>query len=1146
MSDSRRRKSLTILRPPVTALTPIDEPSGSSPPSSLLKKRLPENFASSSPIAPSPTSSLNPPSTPVTPIEIRHKSSMERLVQKARPRSLQRSTRPSSFLGSFKGLSLQDEEENNLTRTSSHPSVSSQSEYLYGLSSSQVLLHGDVQTASGVFRKRSQYLVLTETHLVKFRSQNRASEIFPCIPSSIGRASGNRHSRLSSSGSLHDLHASNEGLQAVPLNQIVAIYRLDDGKPYFSVDISCLDEESMQASSMTLQLHDPRDHDLWLSSIRGAAMNARLKDPLPFSQHLIEYTAKILEQERDYDPHQLHMFRVVQRSGKSGVGISRSSSDDLPKLTSNVCILAIGVFKLHLVPLPKSSRTLSSTSLSDLNGLSYGLTSLTEFTVGENDDSFLLKFRTPLRKHIPIHLASSCVTDIALSTRRTADFLRPKWPEQPFTWNCPEIMDEEFLPIPPIDEENEALNRTLAAYCAAYGLDASSIIYTVNPACEDGPAFCLITRSNGQNYTVLELLAVMRALRYNESFGTLSFSKIDLNDLQRLRDSFGDEHVAWRTRSGEPLDKDEERKYTLLVQEIRALALNSTSLRRLDFSYCLNNRSRSLHDKAEDQGCGVCEGLFKMCVKQATNIDWVILNGIPLSEVDLDYLFSAAIDRSCHFRAIDVGYCSLGDRSIHTVVNALTHQNATLECLDLSGNTARLDPQDLFSEFMSFCFIRKMNLSHISRVSSGDALLPAELLLKWKLEELLLSRTALNEESVDAIGVYLQSPQSAALKLLDLEQCQLSGKDAATLFDSSSKQDFHVRDLRIILSGNRIENGHDAFVDVIRRGKCPAQVVLQMIDYQTERNFRRLLDAFADCTCLIYLDVAKVSLPCDADKATCESLRRLLTSNHSLRYLDISGEQTHLVACSLGSGLNSALIGLKANTTLEVLRVEHQNLGLQGASTLASVIEENCTLKEIHCEGNEINLQAFTVLVNSLERNETVQYLPDMTTDRAWAQKKVEREVNSLIESNNAGSATMSSTKATVKRTLGRTMTGQRSNHSRISSGSLSTSDMQAAVGSLSEQWDKEVARLQEYLARNYHLADGMAPGPPGYIDVYRPGTSSSLEAAMRDFSLERTPKAELDRQLSEIDNVEGPEVLGDGLGDEAEDVGSPLEMRKQ
>ncbi|KAG8532064.1 uncharacterized protein KY384_003701 [Bacidia gigantensis] len=1147
MSDKRRRKSLSIVKPPLSPLTPINEPSGSQSPVSLLKKRISPKVAPPSPGVSSPTSLHDVPSPSSTaPRQIKHKSSIDRLVQKARPRSLQKSGRPSSLFGSFRGgaLSPKDEDDNELSRTSSQPSsIHSQSEFFLGLAASPVLLHGDVQTASGVFRKRSQYLVLTDSYLIKFRSQSRAAEIFPCIPSSMGRASGVRHSRLSSSGSVHEFHAQGEGLQAVPLNQVVAIYRLDDGKPYFSIEVSYLDEEAMQASSVVLQLHDPRDHDLWLSSIQGAAMNARLKDPVQFSQQLVEYTARVLEQDMDYDPHQFHMFRVVQRAGKTGA--TRSSSDDLTKLTSSVCILAIGVFKLHLIPLPKGQRTLSNTSLSDLNGISHGMAALTEFTVAQDDDSFLLKFRIPLRQNLSLSLASSCVNDIALSTRRTTDFFRPKWPEQPFTWNVPKVMDEDFLEIPPIDEENEALNRTLAAYCAAYGLDASFVRYTVNTECEDGPAFCLAPRADGNKYTLLELIAVVRALRYNESFGTLSFAGVALDDLQRLKDPFGSEHVAWRTRSGEQLKHEEESNTTLLVQEVRALALNSTSLRRLDFSYCLNGDLSSVAGLRDDLGCGICEALFPLCANHATNIDWVVLNGTTLSETDLDYFFSAAIDRSCHFRAIDVGCCALGDRSMNTVLNALSHQSSTMESLDLSGNPARLDPQILCAEIRSFTFLRKVNLSDVPRLSNSEPILSLEILLQWKLEDLRLSRTSLNEESVDALAAYLQSSQSASLRSIDLDECQLSGKDAATLLESSVMSSF-PRDLRMNLSSNRLEHGHDALVEAIHHSKCPSQLILRMIDYQNEHNYQRLLDAVSVNIGLSYLDISQVTLPSDANIATCEALGRLFVSNNSLTFLDISGEQTHLVASSLGIGLNSALLGLKHNNTLQVLRIENQRLGLQGASTLASVLEENHSLSEIHCESNEITLQAFTVLVNSLERNETLMYLSDMEIDRAWALRKVDREAESLQDSAKAGSGAMSSTKATVKRTLGKTLSGQKADHKRVPSSSVPHADLQAALGSLSDQWDKEIARLQEYLARNYSLKEGLPLKSPGPLDFDRPGTSDSLETAIRDFSMEKTPRAEVDRQL-EAPLVDGKEWDPfEGSEDDAEDAESPLELRKQ
>ena len=1037
-----------------------------------------------------------------------------------------------------------EDDEDALDRTISQPSsLQSQSDFITELATSQVLLHGDVQTASGVFRKKSQYLVLTDNHLVKFRNQSRASDIFPSIPSSVGRAAGVRHSRLSSNGSVHDLSSQGDTPHAISLNQVVAVYRLDDGKPYFSVEISYLDEASVQGANLILQLHDPKDHDLWLSSIRGAAMNSRLKNPVLFSQQMIQYTARHLEQEADYDPNQIHMFRVVQRASKSG--IARSSSDDLAKLTSNVGILAVGVYKIHIIPLPRGSRTMSSTSLAEFSGSSHGIASLTEFTVAQDDDAFMLKFRIPLAQPQTVCLASSCVNDVALSFRRTAEFLRPKWPEQPFTWNVPKIMDEDFEPVPPIDEEYDALDRTLSAYCVAYGLDTSLICYTVETACEEGPAFILTAKVNGRRYTVLELLAIFRALRYNESFATLSFAGINLDDLQRLRDPFGYEHVAWRTRSGEQLKQHEEVNSTLLVQEIRAISLNSVSIRRVDFSFCLNVKPTTYFGKDEDPGTGICEGIFPMRARHATNIDWIILNGIALSETDIDYLFSAAIDQSCHFRAIDVGYCSLSERSMQTVLNAISHQGATLESVDVSGNPARLEPCSLNLELLSYNFLRKIKLSNISKTSGSDALLAAETLLRWRLEELDLSKTQLNEQSVDAIAVYLQSPQSETLRSLNLNNCQLSGKDIATLFESSHIAANAIRGLRMDVSSNRLEIGHDDLVESVRRGRCPSQIVMQMIEYHEESSFSRLLDAFATNTTVEYLDLSKVTLPADAEKSTCVSLGRLLTFNSCLRYLDVSGEQTHLVASAFGPGLNTALIGLKHNPSLETLRIENQRLGLQGASTLASVLESNKVLRELRCENNEINLQAFTVLVNSCEHNGTLLYLSNMAKDRAWAQKKVDREVDSMKESSSSGSTAMSSTKATVKRTLGRTMTGQRSNNHTRASQSPRPAELEAALGSLSNQWDHELARLQEYLARNYRLAHGLPLEVPEDCGLELPGTRGSLETAIQDLSLEKTPKAEYDRQIGVALEMGRVDDGHEGSDQEADEGESPLEIIK-
>ena len=930
----------------------------------------------------------------------------------------------------------------------------------------------------------------------------------------------------------------------MPLNQIVAVYRLDDGRPYFSIEIAQLDEENMHASTLTLQLHDPKDSELWLSSIRGATMKARLVNPVPFSQYLVEYTARALEQERDYDPNQFHMFKVVQRASKSG---GRSSSDDLSKLTSNICILAIGVYKVHLVPLPKMSKSASSTSLSDMMGDFYGVVTLTSFTMQDYDDAFSLVFRVPMRREETLCLASSCGTDIALWMRQAADYLRPEWLEQPFTWNVPRSLDDELLPVPESNDDHQAFDRTLTAYSAAYDLDTSKIRYAVDYDCEDAPCFELHSPSDKRSkYTAFELLAVLRALRYNESFGTISFKDTSLDPLHDRYDALGHDHVPWSTRSGESLNMPEQANYTLLVQEIQALALKSRRLRRLDFSHSLSRKPLTESGAVQDPGCGFCEALFPLCAKQHTNVDWIILDGIKLTEIDIDYIFAAAVDRLCHFRALDLGSCGLVERTLITILQALGHQGNTMEALNLSGNPARFDP-NWYEALHAFDFLRKIHLSSINRTSAPEPLIPARLLESWKLEEIRLDKTHLNAETIQALAEYLTHPQSNTLGYLYLNQCQLTGTDASIILRALSEDRQEPRQLHLYMSENRFHQAHSDLAGAISDNCAPTHLSLKRLEYKNENSFKDLLAALAMNKVIRYLDFSKVSLPSDPSDETSESLRRLFEENDSLEYLDMAGEKAHLEASNLGSGLNDALVGLKKNSTLKTLRIEHQSLGLHGANNLASVLEENRTLQHIYCEDNEINLQAFTVLVNGMETNTTVQYLPSMDADRAWASRKIDQEVESLRESSSMSFAAMASTKATMKRTLGRTISGQKPPRIPERTSLLPDVDIRAAVSSLSANWEREVARLQKYLQRNRNLVSGLPLDAPPTIEFDRPGTSDSLAQALQDVSMEKTPTAEADLQLGhDVDeDKEDEDGGGDAAVDDGDDIDAALEINQ-
>ena len=1034
---------------------------------------------------------------------------------------------------------------------------------LLDVGSMAVIHHGEVQTGGGMFRKRSQYLVLTNTHLLRFKSQAKAAEVFPGIPTGAKHSGAIRHSRLSSQGSLPE-QSSVDNCPRVHLHQVVAVYKLDDGRPYFTIEISYFDEASNTASNMSMQLNDPRELDIWLASIRSAIINSRLMDPQPFLPKTIEYVVRAVEFERDYDPNHFRMFKVVQRAAKSG---ARSSSDDLTKLTSNICYLVIGIHKVHLVPLPKLSKPASSTSLADQSSTSHGIVSLSSVSIQSSDDAFQLAFRIPLQPASTWYLASSSVNDIGLWIRNSADFLRPNWLEHPFSWTVPRNLDDSLLPIPALQDDHLGFDRTLTAYCVGYNIDPSNIRYTVNYSCDDSPEFELLAPNNPRrsNYTVLEFLAIMRSLRYNESFHSISFRNVKLDCLHGLLDQHGSEHLLWSTRSGHALMLPRGEQSSLLVQELQSLALKSKRLRRLDFTDCLTRKPRE-EDSARDPGCSICEALLPLCAQQLTNVDWITLNGIKLAEIDIDYLYAASIEKSCHFRAVDMARCGLTEVRLSLVLQGMMHQEETLESINIAGNLARLNSEQLGRQFNSFDRIRKLDLSKTQFCAGVRPFVESGTLMRWKLESLSLSGTTLNEQSVESLGAYLASNQSDTLRELRLDQCQLTGEDVATLVRSMNEGRRPPRQLHLYLSENRLEIHHNKLADSLAYSDTPSHMTMQMLDYSDERNFQCLLFAVSTNKTLQYLDISRASLPFDAGKETCNQLRHMLAVNNSLEELNISGEQAHLEAVTLGSGLSRALSGLEANRSMRVFKVEHQVLGLPGANALASVLQKNPVLQELYCDGNEISLQAFTVLVNAMKDNKTILYLPSMDRDRVWSRRRIDREVDNLRENN---SPSQMSAKASVRKAISTAKMTTRSSSAKYSdrpaaAAGYTEQDVKAAVASLNQRWDFEVMRLQGYLRRNYCLAHGLPTpdedvGSPASVGE-RDSRSGSLSTALKNAKLDRTPTAELDLQLGGLDGgvgkgkekgevVVGMEEMGDGSldgGSEGSDIEGALMMGRK
>ena len=190
---------------------------------------------------------------------------------------------------------------------------------------------------------------------------------------------------------------------------------------------------------------------------------------------------------------------------------------------------------------------------------------------------------------------------------------------------------------------------------------------------------------------------------------------------------------------------------------------------------------------------------------------------------------------------------------------------------------------------------------------------------------------------------------------------------------------------------------------------------------------------------------------------------------------------------------------------------------MQGASTLADVLKINQTLQYLYCEMNDIALNGFTDLVNALHRNTTLLHLPTMNESRQMALKRTEDQVKQMRDD---ASVHTTSKPASVRSKLASKASKVTSKNGRARGASigLSDQDIKAALGLVDESWTRQEYRLQQYLQRNYNVANGI----PGSMDVGdedferddRPDTASSLSKIIEKVTIERTPTVEKDLQL--------------------------------
>lgn len=471
------------------------------------------------------------------------------------------------------------------------------------------------------------------------------------------------------------------------------------------------------------------------------------------------------------------------------------------------------------------------------------------------------------------------------------------------------------------------------------------------------------------------------------------------------------------------------------------------------------------------------------------------------------------------------------------LLSHLERQNATMECVNISDNPGRIHLERFQVSMSRFSKIRRLDLSRITRTSGEEPLIETQVMLSWKLEELIMDGVPVNDKTLDTVSAYLASDMSDSLRLLQMDQCNLNGSHVALLMRAMTRVPGEGRNIELHVSANRLEKGVGEIVKAIEENHTPTHLVVRMIEFTKEDHFKQLLQALCTNTTIRSLDISKASLPYDAGPETCDALRQMFAINYTLEDLDISGEQAHLEVTRFGIGLNQALTGLKNNKALKVLRIEYQNLGLEGANTLSSVIEGNTCLTHIYCEHNDINLQGFTILVNALAKNYTVLDLPFMHDDQGQSLKRMSANMRDTHRATTVRGSDHN-VKGSVRRTL--TTLGV----SKPQKQDLTPQDLDAVVRVLGERWNRETQRLGMFLDRNRNIAagvEGYGPDGEGILseEHMRPTTAMSDRGILEQVLSNTTPKVELGNPVE--DHV-GGKMAGLGISDGGEVKGEENE----
>jgi len=269
----------------------------------------------------------------------------------------------------------------------------------------RVIHHGEAHTNHVGWRKKSEYLILTENFLLRFKSIKKAVDKFPWlfpIASQLRQTSASHSGYSLSTSSIHEVQPVSgsespteiSGMKSsMSLQQVIAVQVLQESRIRATLEVISYTPSSSHVSSVTFYVERQSGKPHWLESLSSIARDSQLikSSTIPMEHREIIRGIIGMEADRELGINSM-TFPVLRRSNYAG-NLGYVMPDDLQKDSPILHYVALGKHKIYVIPLTLSMRLGSPAS--SFNGRigSFGIVSLRKISISGRDDSFDLVFR---------------------------------------------------------------------------------------------------------------------------------------------------------------------------------------------------------------------------------------------------------------------------------------------------------------------------------------------------------------------------------------------------------------------------------------------------------------------------------------------------------------------------------------------------------------------------------------------------------------------------------------------------------------------------------------------------------------------------------------------------------------------------------